>query len=212
MLDFVQLDLQKAGLRLQRIDGQTPLLQRRAAVARFSSDVACTVMLASIGSAGEGWAALLHIYLFLIVVDYILYGLLTLILTNIIDLISACHVHILEPQWNPMVEAQAIGRVHRIGQSQQVFVTRYIVRRSIENVSYSISLPFQGPSQKDNFTQDSQYIQWVQKDKMRVISHSLDFGSLLQADIDQQRWQVSWIFPTSQFIFLKLIDSFSSVV
>lgn len=111
-----------------------------------------------------------------------------------------------------MAEAQAIGRVHRIGQSQQVFVTRYVVRRSIENVSYGIFLPFQSPPQKDNFTQDNQYIQWVQKDKMRVISDSLDFGSLLQTDIDQQRWQVSSIFPISQLICLKLIDISSSIV
>ena len=41
-----------------------------------------------------------------------------------------------------MTESQAIGRVHRIGQTRQVFVTRYFVRRSIETVSYAaISLP-----------------------------------------------------------------------
>ena len=58
-----------------------------------------------------------------------------------IDLISACHVHILEPQWNPMTESQAIGRVHRIGQTQQVSVTRYIVSRSIETVSEVLARP-----------------------------------------------------------------------
>jgi hypothetical protein len=57
------------------------------------------------------------------------------VIATSIDLISACHVHILEPQWNPMTESQAIGRVHRIGQTQQVSVTRYIVSRSIETVS-----------------------------------------------------------------------------
>jgi SNF2 family DNA or RNA helicase len=54
MLDLVQTDLENSGLQIQRIDGQASLQQRRAAVEVFKSDPACTVMLASIGSAGEG--------------------------------------------------------------------------------------------------------------------------------------------------------------
>jgi len=54
MLDLVQVDLEKAGFRIQRIDGRTSLQKRRDAVELFSSDPAYTVMLASIGSAGEG--------------------------------------------------------------------------------------------------------------------------------------------------------------
>lgn len=42
-----------------------------------------------------------------------------------------------EPQWNPMVEAQALDRVHRIGQVRDVTVTRYIVKNSIELVRSS---------------------------------------------------------------------------
>lgn len=42
----------------------------------------------------------------------------------------------MEPQWNPMAEAQAIDRVHRIGQQQDVAIHRYIVRNSIESVYY----------------------------------------------------------------------------
>jgi hypothetical protein len=33
-----------------------------------------------------------------------------------------------------MAEAQAVDRVYRIGQEQEVFVTRYIVPNSIETV------------------------------------------------------------------------------
>ena len=54
MLDLVQKDLQDVGLGIQRIDGQASLQQRRAAMEQFRSDPHCTVMLASIGSAGEG--------------------------------------------------------------------------------------------------------------------------------------------------------------
>ena len=52
-----------------------------------------------------------------------------------VDLTAANHVHLLEPHWNPMAEAQAVDRVHRIGQSREVITTRYIIRDSIETVS-----------------------------------------------------------------------------
>jgi SNF2 family DNA or RNA helicase len=41
----------------------------------------------------------------------------------------------MEPHWNPMAEAQAVDRVHRIGQTSDVVITRYIVDKSIETVS-----------------------------------------------------------------------------
>ncbi|KAJ5248990.1 Helicase C-terminal, partial [Penicillium chermesinum] len=41
-------------------------------------------------------------------------------------------VHIVEPQWNPMIQAQAFDRVHRLGQTRDVLITRYIVKDSIE--------------------------------------------------------------------------------
>ena len=47
----------------------------------------------------------------------------------------ASRVHILEPQWNPAVESQAIGRVLRVDQDRQVTVIRYAMRKSIEDVS-----------------------------------------------------------------------------
>lgn len=47
----------------------------------------------------------------------------------------ANRVHILEPQWNPAVESQAIGRFLRIGQQKKVTVVRYAMLRSIEEVS-----------------------------------------------------------------------------
>lgn len=52
-----------------------------------------------------------------------------------VDLTAATHVHLMEPQWNPMTEAQAVDRVHRIGQKHKVHVIRYIMSGSIETVS-----------------------------------------------------------------------------
>jgi SNF2 family DNA or RNA helicase len=41
-------------------------------------------------------------------------------------------VFILDPWWNPAVEAQAIDRTHRIGQSRRVFAYRLIARDTVE--------------------------------------------------------------------------------
>ncbi|KAK8102139.1 hypothetical protein PG984_015285 [Apiospora sp. TS-2023a] len=136
MLDLTQQALQARGFNCQRIDGQTSLQGRSNAMKTFDEDDACTVMLATIGSAGEG-----------------------------VDFTTAQYVHLLEPHWNPMAEAQAVDRVHRIGQTRPVTVVRYIVPSSIES-----------------------YIQWVQKDKMRTINMSLD--TISDADkAEEKRWE-----------------------
>ncbi|PWY96737.1 hypothetical protein BO94DRAFT_580569 [Aspergillus sclerotioniger CBS 115572] len=117
------------------IDGQSSLAERQSAIQRFNEDSNCTVMLASISSAGEG-----------------------------IDLTAANNIHLLEPHWNPMIEAQAIDRVHRIGQSRDVSVTRYLVTNSIES-----------------------YVRWIQEDKLQVISQSLGSVPISQAELDRRR-------------------------
>jgi SNF2 family DNA or RNA helicase len=41
-------------------------------------------------------------------------------------------VYLLDPWWNPAVEAQAIDRAHRIGQTRHVIATRLVARATIE--------------------------------------------------------------------------------
>ncbi|KAF5674657.1 helicase-like transcription factor [Fusarium circinatum] len=103
MLDLIQQALLVASFSCVRIDGQFSIKKREEALFRFANDPCCTVMLATLGSGGEG-----------------------------IDLTSANHVHLLEPHWNPMAEEQAIARVHRIGQQRHVTATKYITPDSIE--------------------------------------------------------------------------------
>jgi hypothetical protein len=52
-----------------------------------------------------------------------------------LNLAVANRVFIVEPQWNPSVENQAIARALRLGQTQAVLVTRYVVETSVEQVS-----------------------------------------------------------------------------
>ncbi|KAG8164282.1 hypothetical protein KVR01_006200 [Diaporthe batatas] len=122
MLDLISTalgpDLSSRGLSLVRIDGRSSLQQRREAMEKFNLDHSCVVMLATIGAVGEG-----------------------------IDLSIASEVHLMEPHWNPMAEAQAVDRVHRIGQTKEVAIIRYCVKDSIE-----------------------EYIRWVQQSKIQLIS------------------------------------------
>ena len=49
-----------------------------------------------------------------------------------LNLTAADYVFLLDPWWNPAVEAQAIDRAHRIGQSRNVMAYRLVARNTIE--------------------------------------------------------------------------------
>jgi len=49
-----------------------------------------------------------------------------------LNLTRAPYVFLLDPWWNPAVEAQAIDRAHRIGQTKTVFAYRLIAKDSVE--------------------------------------------------------------------------------
>ncbi|KAL9610822.1 MAG: hypothetical protein Q9167_004491 [Letrouitia subvulpina] len=88
-----------------RIDGSLSLEQRKKAIAAFQSEPDVRIMLLSFGSGSVG-----------------------------LSLTAATRVHLVEPQWNPMVEAQAAARVDRLDQKKDVVILRYVVKDSIEKV------------------------------------------------------------------------------
>jgi SNF2 family DNA or RNA helicase len=49
-----------------------------------------------------------------------------------LNLLAAEHVFMVDPWWTAAMEHQAVDRVHRIGQSRPVQVTRYFVNNTIE--------------------------------------------------------------------------------
>ncbi|WMJ72355.1 SNF2-related protein [Cytophagaceae bacterium ABcell3] len=49
-----------------------------------------------------------------------------------LNLTAADYVFILDPWWNPAVEAQAIDRAYRIGQKNKVFTYKFITKNSVE--------------------------------------------------------------------------------
>ncbi|KAH6991382.1 SNF2 family N-terminal domain-containing protein [Ilyonectria sp. MPI-CAGE-AT-0026] len=102
-LDLVSVHLRRNGILHQRIDGDQVLSQRQYNMDRFITDNRYPILLMSTGVGAFG-----------------------------LNLTAANHVYILEPQWNPSVETQAIGRVSRLGQTKAVTVTRYLVRGTVE--------------------------------------------------------------------------------
>ena len=76
---------------------------RAARVERFQTDSACRLFLISLKAGGLG-----------------------------LNLTAAEYVFLLDPWWNPAVEAQAIDRAHRIGQSRHVFAYRLLARDTVE--------------------------------------------------------------------------------
>jgi hypothetical protein len=89
----------------------------------------------------------------------------------------ATHVHIVEPQWNPSVEEQAIARALRMGQTNSVKVFRYIMKNTVEEVRLE-----QTQVQLYNFelmlkANMSQRILCLQKKKRDLIKFTIDGNS-----------------------------------
>jgi superfamily II DNA or RNA helicase len=76
---------------------------RQERVERFQNDPDCPIFLISLKAGGLG-----------------------------LNLTAAEYVYLLDPWWNPAVEAQAIDRSHRIGQINNVFAYRLIARDTVE--------------------------------------------------------------------------------
>lgn len=92
-----------------------------------------------------------------------------------LDLTVASRVHMLEPQWSPMAEEQALDRVHRIGQCREVVVTRYIVSNSIEEVSASNAFfSYFSPVERSKLYHYTQYVVAIQGIKSRIVDNSVE--------------------------------------
>ena len=57
-----------------------------------------------------------------------------------INLTAANHVFLMEPAFNPALEAQAIGRAHRMGQTRPVTVKKFYIKVCSTAIQGSSSL------------------------------------------------------------------------
>ncbi|KAH5489267.1 hypothetical protein HBI31_133910 [Parastagonospora nodorum] len=102
-LDLIELALKDHQHRYCCLDGRMSRQNRDESIRVFREDPTITVMLVSIGAGGLG-----------------------------LNLTTANKVFMMEPQFNPAAEAQAVDRVHRLGQDREVMIKRFIMDNSFE--------------------------------------------------------------------------------
>eukprot|EP00929_Paragymnodinium_shiwhaense_P049077 TRINITY_DN24769_c1_g3_i1.p1 TRINITY_DN24769_c1_g3~~TRINITY_DN24769_c1_g3_i1.p1 ORF type:complete len:1067 (-),score=226.70 TRINITY_DN24769_c1_g3_i1:152-3352(-) len=103
LLDLLQREIKKLKMPFARLDGSMPHEQRVQALQNFGAHGHIQIMLCSLKAAGTG-----------------------------LNLTVADHVLLVDPWWNPMVEDQAVDRLHRLGQRRPVRALRFVAERSVE--------------------------------------------------------------------------------
>jgi SNF2 family DNA or RNA helicase len=103
MLALIRNMLEHAKIPHLYLDGGTSPTDRRKAVDKFQTDDKYRVFLISLKAGGSG-----------------------------LNLTAADYVYLVDPWWNPAVEAQAIDRTHRIGQTNHVFAYKMICKDTVE--------------------------------------------------------------------------------
>ncbi|XP_070568700.1 E3 ubiquitin-protein ligase SHPRH-like [Ptychodera flava] len=72
-----------------------------------------------------------------------------------LNIVEATHVLLVEPIINPASELQAVGRVHRIGQTKATVVHRFLVRNTIEDRIHAMLKPIHSRATLDTTQSDA---------------------------------------------------------
>ncbi|KAM6511298.1 hypothetical protein FALCPG4_016300 [Fusarium falciforme] len=128
-LDLLERMLTENGTQCRRIDGRVSVSDRTERLSEFQFDPEnrIPVLLLSIETGAVG-----------------------------LTLTAADRVHIVEPQWNPSVEQQAIGRALRIGQTRKVTTVKYIVQNTVEENIVTLQKKKSGLAKFSLDSQDTQ--------------------------------------------------------
>lgn len=108
-LDLISFALMSHKIEFVRLDGSMSRKNRNESLRRLSEDPDVECILVSITAGGLG-----------------------------LNLTAASRVYVMEPQFNPMQEAQAIERVHRLGQNRPVIIKKFIMDNSFEEKMLTI--------------------------------------------------------------------------
>lgn len=105
MLEMIVELLTKHGFSTSMFHGALRQDAREQVLTQFAKDPAADVLVISLKAGGVG-----------------------------LNLTCASVVILMDPWWNPGVEDQAIDRVHRLGQTEDVLVKRYVVKDTVEDM------------------------------------------------------------------------------
>ncbi|KAJ5870881.1 SNF2 family N-terminal domain-containing protein [Penicillium solitum] len=95
--------LSSNGIKYSMIEGSLSLSRRLQELQRYQDHKETNVLLMTLGTGAVG-----------------------------LNLTTSSRIYLLEPQWNPSIEAQAIGRALRLGQVSNVTIVRYIMEGTVE--------------------------------------------------------------------------------
>ncbi|XP_014443766.1 helicase-like transcription factor isoform X2 [Tupaia chinensis] len=104
-LSLIEIPLRSSGFIFTRLDGSMAQKKRVESIQSFQNTEAGspTIMLLSLKAGGVG-----------------------------LNLSAASRVFLMDPAWNPAAEDQCFDRCHRLGQKQEVIITKFIVKDSVE--------------------------------------------------------------------------------
>lgn len=102
-MSLIEPALTRANMKFLRLDGSMSQKARASVLEQFRESKKFTILLISLKAGGVG-----------------------------LNLTQAKRVFMMDPWWSFAVEAQAIDRVHRMGQEDEVKVYRFIVKDSVE--------------------------------------------------------------------------------
>ncbi|KAL3293750.1 DNA repair protein rad5 [Colletotrichum asianum] len=114
-LDLLSSLLDNVAMNHVQVDGRTGYTERSRRLQQFRENHDTPVLLMSIETGALGYHTMAAGNF-----------------DDILNLTAANYVHIVEPQWNPSVEEQAVARALRMGQTRKVSVFRYVVGGSVE--------------------------------------------------------------------------------
>jgi helicase SWR1 len=103
VLDILEIFLSYSGHRYLRLDGSTKIEDRQVLTERFNSDARIFCFIASSRSGGVG-----------------------------INLTGADTVFFYDSDWNPSMDRQCMDRAHRIGQTREVHIYRFVSTHTVE--------------------------------------------------------------------------------
>ncbi|SCV57371.1 related to global transactivator [Fusarium fujikuroi] len=102
-LNVIQASLDHESIPCLRFDGTVTQKERHSVIERFRNDPQIRVLLLTLTCGAVG-----------------------------LTLTQASRAYLMEPSWNPTLEDQALARIHRIGQTQEVTTLRMFVQNSFE--------------------------------------------------------------------------------
>ncbi|GAA5863251.1 hypothetical protein JCM1840_002523 [Sporobolomyces johnsonii] len=103
-LDLIERVMNRESFSNLRLDGAMSQSMRQKVVRKFTKTDKSVILLASLKAGGVG-----------------------------LNLVASDHVYLMDAWWNSAIEMQAIDRIHRFGQTREVFVTRFLINQTIDD-------------------------------------------------------------------------------